>query len=120
MPEDPYTADLFARAASVAEGLDAVLAMLLLAKRVHVESLSLIEPDLARVELSGEAIEQGLASLAEVMTLTPQAHKRTKTKQKDADDEEESAKAGPSTSTFWQALKDFALPPVNAPKGKTK
>lgn len=118
MPDDQYEADSFNRAAYVAEGLDAVLAMLLLSRRVHVESLSLIEPDLARVELSGEAVEQGLAAVAEVLTLAPQIYKRTRAKNADA--VEDPAKGASTAGSLWQALKDFALPPAIPPRGKTK
>ena len=103
MSEEPLQLDPFDLAKSVAEGAEAVLAMLLIARRVNIENIALVGPGLARVELSGDAIEQGLTALAQVMTLTPPKRR------KKHDDDEDEALPPPS---FWQALKEFALPPV--------
>lgn len=116
MEEDTRRRELTDRAAAMAEGLDVLLAALLLAKRIHVENISLAGPGLATADLSGELIENGLGALAQVMTLTPQTGKREKKKQAE---EEESGGDQPAAHSFWQALKDFALP-LKAPSGKKK
>ena len=93
------------------EGLDAMLAMLLLAKRLHIEDLSLSGSDRAKVELSGEAIVQGLSTVAQIMNVLPPQRERVEAKSKGEKPDE-------SVSTsVWQALKEFALPPpVNKKK----
>jgi len=111
MSQEPNQINLAGLGASVAEGLDAVLAMLLLAKRVHVENITLVEPTIARVELSGEAIRYGLGALGQVVNLSPPGKaKQTRRDEDEEDGEGDSGEGG--VGSVWQALKDFALPPT--------
>lgn len=118
MDDEDQRYELTDRAAAMAEGLDMVLAMLLLTKRVHVENISLAGKGLAQAQISGEMVENGLHSLAQVMTLIPQADKRGKKRK--AEDDEEDEDDAPAKPSFWQALKDFALPPMAQPATKRK
>ena len=86
-------------AATVTESMDIVLAMLLLTRRARVETISLAGSDLARIEFSWEAIEHSLAALAQPIRLLSE-YKR---------DQKRDAKN--QAASFWQALKNFALPP---------
>lgn len=88
------------------QGLDTLLAVLLLSKRLHVEDFSLAGSRHAKIEVSGEAIEYGLASLVQILTLMPPdggGRERS---------EQQETAAGTS---FWQSLKDFVLPPIKPP-----
>ncbi len=93
----------------MAEGLDVLLATLLLAKRVHVENLSLLNAEKAHLELSGEAVQNGLAALAQYMTLAPQPRVESAPA---APEEEAEKPAPPPTAGLWTAVKNFALPPL--------
>ena len=105
MNEQTGEPDYADAASTMADGLDAVLAMLLLSRRLHVEDLSLSGSDRAKIELSGEAIRQGLATMAQVMTILPAGKSQTEAQKGEAGHGET---ASPS---IWQALKEFALPP---------
>lgn len=98
--EQSYTS-----AAAMPEGLDVVLAVLLLSRRLHIEDLAIDGSDRAKVALSGEAIMQGLSTVAQLMSALPLQRDRVEVKSKEAKPDE-------SVSTsVWQALKEFALPP---------
>ena len=90
----------------VNDGLDAAVAMLLLSRRIHVEDLAPIGQGLASVVFSGEAVEHGLSALTRLAALTPPGRTR------DAGERGEAKGKFLSESSFWQALKDFAIPPM--------
>lgn len=106
--EQSYTS-----AAAMTEGLDAVLAVLLLSRRLHIEDLAISGSDRAKVELSGEAIMQGLSMVTQIMNILPSQGDGVEVKNKGEKADE------PATPSVWQALKEFALPPpVKANKKK--
>jgi len=85
------------------EGFETALAMLLLTRRMRVNDFNLIGSGLASVIFSGEAIEKELAVFSQIPTISEQ----DKSKKKHKDTETEDA----DTFSFWQAFKEFALPP---------
>ena len=98
-------------ASAMPEGLDAVLAVLLLSRRLHIEDLAIAGSDRAKVELSGEAIMQGLSTVAQIMNVLPPQRDRAEVKSKEE-------KADEPPPSIWQALKEFALPPPVKPDKK--
>jgi len=68
-----------------------------------VNDFNLIGSGLASVIFSGEAIEKELAVFSQIPTISEQ----DKSKKKHKDTETEDA----DTFSFWQAFKEFALPP---------
>lgn len=97
--EGPDLADL---AGAMHSSLDVMLAMLLLSKRIHVDNVAVTGMGRAKLDLSGEAIDEGLSLLAQ--TLAYQARRRQPGIAVQAEE-------GDSSSSLWQALKEFVLPP---------
>lgn len=89
---------------TMATGLDAILATLLLSRQVHVDNFSLAGSRQAKIELSGDGLDDdGLSTLSQVINLASQVSKiNTKSRTSEAD--------STTRSSFWHALKEFALP----------
>lgn len=86
------------------EGLEAALAMLLLARRMRVDDFNLIGSGMANVIFSGEAIEKELAAFSQILAMPVQDKRKRKGREPEV-----AEVAGPA---LWQAFKEFALPPL--------
>lgn len=87
--------------------LDLLLAMLLFSRRVHVDNFALGKGGRAKLDLSGEGINDGLSLLMHAMSYGNAriAEKRAMRQQVHQEKEEK------EEESFWKALRDFALPP---------